>query len=178
MGPWVQGLLAAWTLFPFVGPFYGSQGVYSYTQGLLCLSSTGSLPKLLRPKGGFPFYGSLGPVLFVHPFVGPWVKGYLLHGPYFLGYDRTRTRKWLKFDCMAAYLNCFPRADFHFKKPRACTISSPKFDCMAAGSKGYLLHGPYFLGYDRTRTRKWLKFDCMAAYLNCVPRADFHFMEA
>ena len=31
----------------------------------------GSLPKLLRPKGRFPFDGSLGPVLFIHLFVGP-----------------------------------------------------------------------------------------------------------
>ena len=170
-----------------------------------------------------------------------WVlgsKGYLLHGPYFLGYDRTRTRKWVKFDSMAAYLNCcVPRADFHFMEAlcpyysythlwvlgskgyliygryffrydRPRTWKWVKFDSMAAylnccvpredfhfmevyglyysythlwvlGSKGYLLHGHYFLVYDRTKTRKWVKFDCMAAYLNCcVPRADFHFMEA
>ena len=103
-----------------------------------------------------------------------WVlgaKGYLLHGPYFLGYDHSRTRKWVKFDCMAAYLNCcVPNADFHFMEVYGLYCLHTHL--WVLGSKGYLLHGPYFLGYDHSRTRKWVKFDCMAAYLNCcVPRA-------
>ena len=130
------------------------------------------------PRADFHFMVAQG---LYYSYTHLWVagsKGYLLHGPYFLGYYRTRTRKWVKFDCMAAYLNwCVPKVDFHFMEAEDMYYSYTHL--WAPGSKGYLLHGPYFLGYDRTITRNWVKFDCMAADLNCcVPRAYFHFMEA
>ena len=90
-----------------------------------------------------------------------WVlgfKGYLAHGPYFLGYDRSRSRKRVKFDCMTAFLNCcVPRADCNCME--AYVMYFWHILLWVLCLKSYLVHGHYFLGYDRPRTRKWVKFD-------------------
>ena len=99
--------------------------------------------------------------------MGPWVKGLLAAWTLLPWIWSNKNTKMGKFDCMAAYLNCcVPRADFHFMEASGLYYSYTH--SWVPGCKGYLLHGPYFLGYDRTRTRKWLKFDCMAAYLTAA----------
>ena len=67
MGPWVQRFIGTWTLL--------SSMWSSKNRKMGQVRLYGSLPNLLRAKSGFPFYGSLWPVLFIHPFVGPWVQG-------------------------------------------------------------------------------------------------------
>ena len=107
MGHWVQWLLSSWTLLPWIWMHKNTK------MGQVRLY--GSLPKLPHPKGGFPFYGSLGSVLFIRPFVGPWVQRLLISRTLFPWIWSHKNTKWVKIDCMAAYQNCCVlRADFHF----------------------------------------------------------------
>ena len=150
--------------------------VHEHEQGLNRLY--GSLAKLLRPKGGFSFCGSLGSVLFVQPFVGHWVQGLLCiwtRLPGTLSFKNNKMGQVRLHGNLTEMLR--PEGGFLFYGSVWSILFVQPFG--GVWVQGYLVHGPYFLGYDRSRTGRWVKLDYMAAYLNCcVPRADFYFMEA
>ena len=99
-----------------------------------------------------PFYGSLGPRFTCYM------------GPSSLDMITQEHENGLSFDCMTAYLNCWvPRMDFYLMEAEGLYYSYTHVWVPVPGSKGYLLHGPYFLGYDHSRTQKLVKTDCMTA---------------
>ena len=96
-------------------------------------------PKLPRPLGGWPFYGSQDPVLPILWITGPWVQG--LFGTY-----STFTPIIAEQKCVYGPLwgdpvppNCrVLKADGHFTV--AGSLYFPCYELRVPGSKGYLVH--------------------------------------
>ena len=105
-------------------------------------------------------------------------NGYLVYGPYFPRYTWLDMGKCTMFKRLSEYLNhCVHRADCHLMETYGiyCSYSQS----WTHSSKGYLVHGSYFLRRICLNTRNCTMFRRLSEYQNrCVQRTDFHLKKA